>query len=143
VGFWERQTEIRNAMLKGEEAAAQNRPAPAAPVARDWFAAAEQQARKAETERLERDRKISEAHQARVQQQAEARQQAQRDWAMVRGQLREKVAEYRNAVSAAEAKTNSADDATAQAGILELAVAERRLAAAERDYAMHAARSPM
>ncbi len=59
---------------------------------------------------------------------------------MVRGQLRDKVAEYRNAVAAAENKTNSPDDAEAAAGVIELAVAERRLSAAERDYALHASR---
>ena len=80
---------------------------------------------------------------ARRQANAQMMQDRQREWAMVRGQLRDKVAEYRNAVAAAENKTNSPDDAEAAAGVIELAVAERRLSAAERDYALHASRSPL
>lgn len=138
---WPEQIRIRNEILKGEQATAARNERPIVPV-RDWFAAAEEQARRAETERLERDRKVSEAHQARVQQQAEARQQAGRDWGMVRGQLRDRVAELQTQVAVAEAKTNSPDDVEAGAGILELAVAERRLAAAQRDFAQHMSRMP-
>jgi hypothetical protein len=143
VNFGKKQVKILNAIRRGEEAAAAERPWVATPPMHDWFLAAEERARQAETERLDRERRISDAEVARRQAQSQMMQDRQREWAMVRGQLRDKVAEYRNAVSAAEAKTNSADDAEAQTGILELAVAERRLAAAEQSYAAHASRSPM
>jgi hypothetical protein len=136
------QLRIRNAILRGEqEAAARNVQAPL-PVFDPWLAA-ERRAQEAEEARLARERAVSDAHREKQRREAEGRQLAQQLWAKARNELRDKVAEYRNAVNAAESKSNSADDAEAGQGILELAVAERRLAAAERDYAMHAQRSPM
>jgi len=140
--FWKKQIDIRNKILRGEQDAAAARPQVAPLPVHDWFAVAAENAQKAEAERLERERKASDIERARRQAMAQAVQDRQREHGIVRGQLRDKVAECQQQVAAAEAKANSADDAEAQTGILELAVSERRLAAAQREFAMHMSHMP-
>jgi hypothetical protein len=138
---WPDQIKIRNKILRGEEAAAARVSPSPRPVV-DWFALAEQQARQAETERLDREKRLSDEHVARLQQQAAGRQLAQDLWAQARGELRNKVIEAQRQVATATNLANSADDDEAGRGVLALAVAERRLAQAERDFAFHMQRMP-
>jgi hypothetical protein len=145
VDFWEKQIAIRNKILKGGREAAERRQ-PEAPVAVpvvDWFLLQEQQARQAETERLERERRLSDEHTARLQQQAAGRQLAQSLWAQARSDLAAAVTELRRQVATAENKSNSTDDTQAGQGIVELAIAEKRLARAQAAYSQHCQRSPM
>jgi hypothetical protein len=143
MNWQKQQVKLLNKIKRGEEdATARRAPAAVAPV-RDWWLAAEEQARKAETERLERDRKISAAHQARAQQQAQAGQDAQRAWAEVRNALRSAVVEAQQAVAACEARINGADFEDAVRAAAELVVHQRRLENAQTSFAQHSQRSPL
>jgi hypothetical protein len=142
---WQKQTEIRQIILRGEEAARAGRVDERDAVAvmvRDRQRRMVEEQQRAESERLEREQAATDAHRARLHRDLEVRQAAQTAWAQTRDELRTSVAELRNAVAAAENRANSADDAEAAAGVLDLAVAERRLARAEQAYAQHASRSP-
>jgi hypothetical protein len=139
---WQKRVDLLN-LIKRQDDEAAARVAPATlPIVRDWWLVAEERARVDEAARAERDRVATEAHESRKRRDMDQRTAAQNAWAAVRTTLRDHVSELQKQVAAAEAKTNSPDDVEAGAGIVELAVAERRLAAAQRDFAMHMSRMP-
>lgn len=130
-------------MLQGEQEAAATRPQVATPPMHDWFLAADERARQAETERLARERRASDAHIARQQQQAQAGQDAQAAWAKTRNELRTQVVEAQQAVASCEARINGSDFDDAVKAAAELVVYQRRLENAQTSFAQHSQRSPM
>lgn len=140
---WKKQVNLLNKIKQGEDAAATARvERPIVPV-RDWFAAAAEQASKAEEERLSRERAISDAHRARVQAQAQAMQDAQWAHGQRAHELRAQVVEAQQAVAACEARINDPDFEDAVRAAAELVVYQRRLENAQTSFAQHSQRSPL
>jgi hypothetical protein len=139
---WPEQIRIRNSILEGEQATAARNERPVAPV-RDWWLAAEEQARQAEAARTERDRDATVAHQARLQKNAQAGQDAQAAWAQTRATLRAAVVEAQAAAASCERRIDGADFDDAVRAAAELVVYRARVEAAQTGYAQHCQRSPL
>lgn len=130
------QLRIRNQITR-QEAEAAARPQVATPPMHDWFLAAEERARADELARLERDRVASEAHQARLQKNAQAVQDMQRAHGEQRAVLRDAVVVAQQTVASCEARINGSDFDDAVRAAAELVVYQRRLEGAQQSFASH------
>jgi hypothetical protein len=139
---WQKQIRLRNRIKAGDDEAATRNTAQAAPV-RNWWLIQEEQQRVAETERLERERRISDEHQARIQAQAQAMQDAQWAHGVRARELRATVVELQQLLAGAETRMNSAELDEAVRAVGEREVYRARLQAAEQAYAQHCQRSPL